>query len=61
MRGRICRKLAWLGLKLDESANASNASVINPTDSKVRLRTIPTDEERMMALHTLATIGPAGP
>lgn len=56
VRSRICRRLGWLGLELDEAANAGNAPVISAAGSKVSLRIIPTDEERMIALHTLAVL-----
>ncbi|MDE8652105.1 acetate/propionate family kinase [Novosphingobium album (ex Liu et al. 2023)] len=56
VRSRICRRLAWLGIAIDEAANAVNAALMSRPDSRVRLWVIPTDEERMIALHTLATI-----
>ncbi len=57
VRARICRRLAWTGLRLDDTANAQNASVISAPDSAVVVRVIPTDEERMIALHTIAVMG----
>lgn len=56
VRSRICRQLAWLGVKVDELANSANAPVISLPASRVKVRVIPTDEERMIALHTLATL-----
>lgn len=52
IRSRICRQLAWLGIELDESANSANQPVISTAGSRVTVRVIPTDEERMIALHT---------
>ncbi|NGZ11475.1 MAG: acetate/propionate family kinase [Nitrospira sp. LK70] len=53
MRARICRGAAWLGLKLDEAANRAGGPRISTRDSKVSAWVIPTDEERMIAEHTL--------
>lgn len=57
IRARICRRLAWTGLRIDERANARNAPVISAADSAIAIRIVPTDEERMIALHTLALLG----
>ena len=56
MRARICERLGWLGLSIDEEANQRNAPVISAPDSAVAVRVIPTDEERMIALHCTATL-----
>lgn len=53
MRAAICQRLAWLGIEIDPAANAANAPLISTPDSRVALRIVPTDEERMIALHTL--------
>ena len=34
VRAALCRKLAWLGVKLDEQANASNGPRISAADSR---------------------------
>ncbi|WP_421736436.1 acetate/propionate family kinase [Caulobacter sp.] len=52
-RARIARRLEWMGLRLDEAANAGNATHLSTPDSRVRALVIPTDEELMIALHTL--------
>lgn len=57
VRAQICRRLEWLGADLDESANAAGAPVISRPDSRLTLRIVPTDEERMIVLHTLAVLG----
>ena len=49
-------KLSWLGAKLDTAANTRNAQVINASDSKLAVLVIPTDEEEMIARHTLGCI-----
>ena len=52
IRRRICEGFAWLGLSLDEGANARNAVRISTADSRVDAMAIPTDEEWMIADHT---------
>lgn len=58
LRAALCRKLASLGVKLDEPANASGGPRISTADSGVSVWVIPTDEELMIAQHTLALIAP---
>lgn len=53
IRSRICRRLEWFGLEIDELANAGNGPRISMPDSRIETWVIPTDEERMIALHTL--------
>jgi len=53
VRKLICDQLSWLGVRLDDEANAKNSPVISRADSAVEVRIIPTDEERMIAMHTL--------
>ncbi|MDX3911291.1 MAG: acetate/propionate family kinase [Sphingobium sp.] len=60
IRAAICARLAWLGIVIDPSANARNAPIISAEDSRVAVRVIPTDEERMIAIHTLAALTTAG-
>lgn len=56
VRRRICSRLEWLGLSIDDSANAANALVVSAHDSRVKVLVIPTDEERMIAGHTLGVL-----
>ena len=49
MRQRICQGLAWLGLALDEAANATNAATISGPGSRVHLAVVPTNEEWVAA------------
>ena len=58
VRAALCGKLAWLGVKLDEQANASGGPRISAADSAVSVWVIPTNEELMIAHHTLALIRP---
>ncbi|MDQ2770907.1 MAG: acetate/propionate family kinase [Bacteroidota bacterium] len=49
VRARICEGLAFLGIELDEARNAAHADVISSEASRITVRIIPTDEERMIA------------
>jgi acetate kinase len=60
MRARIADKLAWLGAALDPAANAAGGPLISTRDSRVAVYVIPTDEELMIARHTLALLSRAG-
>jgi acetate kinase len=57
VRQRIAGKLGWLGVELDPGANASARQLISRKASRPALYVIPTDEELMIARHTLALIG----
>jgi acetate kinase len=48
--------LAWLGAKLSPAANAAGKPIINSATSGVALLIVPTDEELMIARHTLAVL-----
>lgn len=61
VRAEICMRLAWLGIVIDESANAVHAPTISTPESRVKVRVIPTDEERMIALHTVRLLYGAQP
>lgn len=56
IRARICRRAAWMGVTLDEAANGAGGPRITRADSPVSAWVIPTDEERMIAIHTLAAL-----
>ncbi len=58
LRARVAAKLSWLGVKLDEAANAGRKQLISAPDSAVAVYVIPTDEELMIARHTLALVKP---
>jgi acetate kinase len=57
IRARICRDASWLGLELDEEANANGGPSVSRKDSRVSAWVIPTNEEWMIALHTRRTLG----
>jgi len=52
IRARICDRLGWLGVRIDEEANRRSEPVISLPGSPVVVRIIPTDEERMIAIHS---------
>jgi acetate kinase len=56
IRARIVERLAWLGAVLDPAENADNASRISRSDSRIPVFVIPTDEELMIAQHTLSLL-----
>ena len=56
IRARIAEKLAWLGVALDPAANAGHAAQISRSDSRIPVYVVPTDEELMIAQHTLALL-----
>jgi acetate kinase len=55
LRAAVVARLGWLGVTLDEAANAQPATQICAPDSRVRVYAIATDEERRIAQHTKAT------
>ncbi|HEY7554814.1 MAG TPA: acetate/propionate family kinase [Candidatus Binatia bacterium] len=57
IRARVCEDASWLGLKLDEGANASGGPCISRKGSRVSAWVIPTNEELMIALHTRRLLG----
>src|SRR5207244_4167620 len=56
IRARIAEKLVWLGAVLDPAANADGKLLISRPESRLALLVVPTDEERMIAQHTLALL-----
>ncbi|MCM8733047.1 acetate/propionate family kinase [Azospirillum sp. A1-3] len=52
VRARVGDKLAWMGVEIDAAANEANATKISTAGSRLPVYVIPTDEERMIALHT---------
>jgi len=56
IRAMTVEKLSWLGAKLDADANTRNAEIISTSDSKLAVLVSPTNEEEMIARHTLCCI-----
>lgn len=56
IREAVARRLQWLGLELDVEANAAGEQLISRPQSRVACYVIPTDEELMIARHTLCVL-----
>jgi acetate kinase len=54
VRRAICRRLAWLGVELDDAANLQNRVCIGAPGARVGAWVIPTDEEAIIARHAWA-------
>jgi acetate kinase len=57
IRARACAACAWLGVEIDDKANAAGGPRISTSGSRVSVWVIPTDEELMIARHTLDLLG----
>jgi acetate kinase len=57
VRTRTCDGLGFLGIELDEKRNAANEGVISAAASRVTVRVIRTDEERMIAKLVCRVLG----
>jgi len=57
VRARICDGLGFLGIGIDEKRNAANEGVISAAASRVAVRVIRTDEERMIAKTVCRVLG----
>ncbi len=58
VRWRICEGLEFVGIRLDPDRNAEHASIVSRDDTPVTVRVIPTDENLMVARHTLRLVAP---
>jgi acetate kinase len=56
VRARVAEKLQWLGVSLDSDENARHSRRISRPDSRIPVYVVPTDEERMIAEHTLSLL-----
>lgn len=56
IRARICQHLAWLGVGLDAGSNARGRGRLSPPGQAPSVWVIPTDEESVIAAHTLAAV-----
>ncbi len=60
IRAAICDRCAWLGVRLDAEANARHGPLITAPGSGLPAYVIPTNEERMIAHHTLELLRASG-
>jgi acetate kinase len=56
VRAAIGAKLAWLGMEIDADANARHGPRISSAKSAIACYVVPTDEELMIARHSLALV-----
>jgi acetate kinase len=56
IRSRIAARLEWLGVVLDPAENGRHAPLISRPDSRIPVYIVPTDEELMIAQHTLSLL-----
>jgi acetate kinase len=56
IRARVSEQLGWLGVALDEAANARHSRLISRSGSLIPVYVVPTDEELMIAQHTLSLL-----
>jgi acetate kinase len=56
IRESVLRRLEWLGVEIDPASNAQGGPCISTRNSRVRCYVIPTNEELMIARHTLRVL-----
>ncbi len=56
IRARVCEGARWLGIDLDVQANQRGGPRITTDGGAVSAWVVPTNEEHMIAQHTIATI-----
>lgn len=59
VRAAVLEKLEWFGFKLDAAANEAGGPLITTPDSAKAAYVIPTNEELMIARHTVEVVGAA--
>jgi acetate kinase len=55
LREAVLKGMEWMGIHLDAEANRANAGIISAKESPTVVFVIPTNEELMIAEHTVAT------
>jgi acetate kinase len=55
VREAVLNRMEWMGIHLDTEANRTNAQIISAEHSPTIVFVIPTNEELMIAEHTIAT------
>jgi acetate kinase len=56
IRARVIDQLAWLGVTIDPAENSRHAHRVSGSDSRIPVYVVPTDEELMIAQHTLSLL-----
>ncbi|MBY5356810.1 acetate/propionate family kinase [Rhizobium leguminosarum] len=57
IRAGVARRLVWLGLTINEKANAANGFTISARESRIAAHVIATDEEQIIADEALTVLG----
>jgi acetate kinase len=52
----VAEQLAWLGVELDAKENALQSQLISSPASRIPVYVVPSDEDIMIARHTLALL-----
>lgn len=56
IRARVAEQLGWLGVAVDAAENARHSRLISRPNSTIPVYVVPTDEELMIAQHTLSLL-----
>lgn len=56
IRKKICEYLTWLGITINDEANKKNAVIISNANCNIIVSVIPTNEEFIIAKHTLSIL-----
>ncbi|WP_426608508.1 acetate/propionate family kinase [Bradyrhizobium sp. McL0616] len=56
IRARVAEQLGWLGVALDDAENERHSRLISRQNSSIPVYVVPTDEELMIAQHTLSLL-----
>jgi len=59
IRELVAQQLEWLGVKLDAAANSERRVDISAADARVPTFVLPTNEEMMIAKHTMNVLAAA--
>jgi acetate kinase len=59
IRAMVCERLKWLGVAINAEANGKKAYDISGSDSRVPVFVVPTNEEMMIAKHTIRVLAQA--
>lgn len=57
VRSRVCRGVAWIGIRWDDDANQKGSSRLSDDVSKVAVGVIATNEELIIAKHSRCELG----
>lgn len=57
VRARICERLGWMGIEIDHTLNAANATVVSSALARTSVMVVPTNEELVIARAARAAAG----